>query len=88
MVNSNINNGQTSTDPTMNPGLVYYLHPSDLRKKLINITFFGSGFVDWKRVKIITLRWKNKLGFVDGSLPKLSQNSAERAWERVNKKNQ
>ncbi|CAO2830722.1 unnamed protein product [Amaranthus hypochondriacus] len=84
MVNNNSSNGQSSTDPTMNPGSVYYLHPSDSSQKLINITFSSTGFVDWKRVMIIALSGKNKLGFVDGSLPKPSQNSTRRAWERVN----
>ena len=51
----------------------------------MNLIFSGSGFVDWKRVMIIALSGKNKLGFVDGSLPKPTQNgAANEAWDRVN----
>ena len=86
MVNSSSTNGNStqSTNPTMNPGSVYFLHPSDSNQKLVNITFSGIGFVDWKRVMTIALSGKNKMAFVDGSLPKPIHNAAGRAWERVN----
>lgn len=72
MVNhsSNNQNGSASSDPTMNPSSTNYLHPSNSGQKLINIVFSGSGFVNWKRVMTIALAGKNKLSFVDGSLPR------------------
>jgi hypothetical protein len=85
--NSQNNNAQNGTilDPTMNPNSVYYLHPSDSGQKLVNIVFSGSGFLDWKRVMVISLSGKNKLGFVDGSLTRPTQNSASgKVWDRVN----
>lgn len=85
MVNqNNTQNTPTNLDPTMNVGSPYYLHPSDTGQKLVNITFSGNGFVDWKRVMVIALSGKNKLGFVDGSLPRPTQTTAARAWNRVN----
>lgn len=72
-------------DPTMNAGSVYYLHPSDSGQKLMNLVFSDSGFMDWKRVMIIALSGKNKLGFVDGSLTSSTTNSTNmKAWDRVN----
>ena len=50
----------------------------------MNITFSGTGFVDWKRVMVIALSGKNKLGFVDGSLPRPTQSTQARALDRVN----
>ena len=70
MVNHKEQNGSTPVDPTMNPSSAYYLHPSDSGQKLMNLVFSRSGFVDWKKVMIIALSGKNKLGFVDCSLPR------------------
>lgn len=78
-------NGSASTDLTMNPSSVYYLHPSNSVQKLINIVFSGSGFVDWIRVMTIALAGKNKLSFVDGSLPRPTNNiAAAKSWDRLN----
>lgn len=76
----------TSTiDPILNPATVYYLHPSELGQKLISEVFCGSGYGDWKRAMVIALSGKNKLSFVDGTLPKPSGNTTEsRAQDRVN----
>lgn len=46
--------------------------------------FSGSGYVDWKRVMTIALSGKNKLAFVDGSLPRPTSNATGKAWDRVN----
>lgn len=86
MVNSN-NTKENQTkkiDPTMNPGSVYYLHPSNSSQNLVNITFSKTGFVDWKRVMTIALNEKNRMVFVDSSLPKPSNNGVGLAWERAN----
>lgn len=69
----------------MNPSSSYYLHPSDSGQKLINIVFSGFDFVNWKRVMIIALDGKNKLSFVDSTLPRSTNNvAARKAWDRVN----
>lgn len=50
---------------------VYFVHPSDnTTVKLISHVFDGKGYADWKRSMMIALSAKNKLSFVDGSLPK------------------
>ena len=75
-----------SFDQTQNPGSVYYIHPSDLSTlKLVTMPFNGTGFADWKRSIVIGLVSKNKLAFVDGSLPKSEDNSSNlKAWKRCN----
>lgn len=75
---------QNNHDPTTNPASMYFLHPSDCGQKLVNIVFSGSGYVDWKRVMTIALSGKNKLAFVDGSLPRPNGAAEGRAWDRVN----
>ena len=74
------------TDPTQNPGSVYFLHPSDSASiKLVSTVFDGSSYSDWKRSTTISLDAKNKLYFVDGSLPKpVDSSSDEKAWKRCN----
>ncbi|XP_057520693.1 uncharacterized protein LOC130800967 [Amaranthus tricolor] len=75
-----------SFDQTQNLGSVYYIHPSDHSTlKLVTMPFNGTRFADWKRSIVISLVSKNKLAFVDGSLPKLEDNSSDlKAWERCN----
>lgn len=75
-----------ANDPTQNPSCVYYLHPSDSAgTKLVSSVFDGTSFSDWKRSMIISLDAKNKLSFVDGSLPQPEEGSQdERAWKRCN----
>lgn len=53
--------------------------------KLVNECFDGSGFSNWKRSMIIALSARNKLGFVDGSIPKPDpQSSSFKSWSRCN----
>lgn len=57
-------------DLNQDPSSVYYLHPSDhASTKLVTTPFDGNGYGDWKRSVMIGLIAKNKLCFVDGSLP-------------------
>ena len=72
-----------NVDPIMNPSSTYFLYPSDSSQKLVNIVFSGRGFSNWKIVMIIALLGKNKIGFVDGTLPRPSGSSASEAWDRV-----
>ncbi|CAO2827721.1 unnamed protein product [Amaranthus hypochondriacus] len=73
-------------DPTQDPDSVYFLHPSDsASNKLVSIVFDGSCYSDWKRSMTISLDAKNKLSFVDGSLPQPADGSLkEKAWKRCN----
>ena len=49
----------------------YYLHPTDnTTSQLVSVKFNGEGFGDWKRCMLISISSKNKLGFIDGSIPK------------------
>lgn len=73
-------------DPTQDPSSSYYLHPSDSAStKLVSVVFDGTGYTDWKRSMKISLDAKNKMCFVDGSLPKPIEGSfEEKAWKRCN----
>ncbi|XP_057530017.1 uncharacterized protein LOC130808576 [Amaranthus tricolor] len=75
-----------ATDPTQDPSSVYYLHPSDSASvKLVLVVFDGTCISDWKRSMIISLDAKNKMSFVDGSLPQPPDGSLdEGAWKRCN----
>ena len=67
------------TDSTQTPAFVYCIHPSDhANLKLVNNVFDGVGFGDWKLSMMIGLTAKNKMCFVDGILPKLSENDPNR----------
>lgn len=53
--------------------------------KLVSTPFDCTGFGDWKRSVMIGLIAKNKLCFVDGSLPQPSIDDAyKKAWDRCN----
>lgn len=77
---------QQERDVSQDPASPYYLHPSDFTGlKLVSSVFDGSSYGNWKRTLIIGLPAKNKMGFVDGSLPKPSAESATfKAWNRCN----
>lgn len=77
---------ENSTFPlTQNPSSVY-LHPSENpANSLVSVKFSGDNFSEWKRGIIITLSCKNKLSFIDRTLPKpYYTDSAYSAWERCN----
>ncbi|KAL8103291.1 hypothetical protein AgCh_027738 [Apium graveolens] len=76
------NNHHDST-PQDNP---FYLQSSDSPgMKLVSDPFDGSGFGNWKRSMTIALSARNKLGFVDGTLPKPAINSTSfKSWSRCN----
>lgn len=66
------------------PGFMYFLHPSDSSQRMVNIIFSGIGYANWKRVMSIALSGKNKLGFVDGSLTRPTNNATvTKAWDGV-----
>ena len=53
--------------------------------KLVSECFDGTGFSNWKRSMSIALSTRNKLGFVDGSVPKPDPTSPTfKSWSRCN----
>lgn len=69
---------------TQNPCSVYFLHPADsTSQQLVNTIFDGEGYTDWKRMMIIGLSSKNRMSFVDGTLPKPSGEKEAKAWDRA-----
>ncbi|XP_074373494.1 uncharacterized protein LOC141713822 [Apium graveolens] len=53
--------------------------------KLVSEPFDGTGFSNWKRSMTTTLSARNKLGFVDGSIPKPVLTSPNyKSWSRCN----
>ena len=75
-----------SSNNTQNPSSQDYIHPSDNPgMKLISIQFDGNCYGYWKRSMLISLYAKNKLGFVNGTIPKPdSIDSLFNAWESCN----
>ena len=59
---------------TSDPNSPYYINPSEnTALPIVSEKFSGEGYGEWKRSMVIALATKNKLGFVDGSLPKPSE---------------
>lgn len=64
----------------------YYLHPSDNTGQVQTpILLNGSDYERWSKLMMNSLRTKQKLGFINGSLKRLSDNidDAEK-WDMVN----
>jgi len=68
----------------------YFLHPLDsLGAFIIAIKFDRKNYNLWEQVVSTSLKSKNKLGFIDGSITKPKRKGEyitkeERAWEMVN----
>ncbi|KAL2927067.1 Retrovirus-related Pol polyprotein from transposon RE1 [Bienertia sinuspersici] len=80
-------NGSNLSFPSVqDPTSVYYIHPSENTSQvLVSERFNGECFGDWKRSMLIALSAKNKLAFIDGSLPKPPPGDVNyKAWERCN----
>ncbi|XP_074374804.1 uncharacterized protein LOC141715228 [Apium graveolens] len=76
----------SSSNTNQDPMSVYYIHPSDASTtQLVSTKFSGAGFNNLKRSMMLTLSTKNKLGFVNGTVPVPASNSAEyKYWQRCN----
>uniref|UniRef100_A0A803LI92 Retrotransposon Copia-like N-terminal domain-containing protein n=1 Tax=Chenopodium quinoa TaxID=63459 RepID=A0A803LI92_CHEQI len=76
----------TPVTPNQDPTSVFYIHPSDMNSlQLVSTKFNGEGYADWRRSMTIALSAKNKLGFVDGTIPKpYPTHETYKAWERCN----
>ncbi|XP_074298019.1 uncharacterized protein LOC141628820 [Silene latifolia] len=63
-----------------------YIHHSDIPGvKLVGSLFEGSGYGGWKRAMLIALSAKNKIGFIDGTIPKPAATaSTTKNWQRCN----
>jgi LTR polyprotein gag-polypeptide-like protein len=83
---TNLSHTPVHSDPTQDPSSPYYLHPSESAStRLVSTVFDGTSFSDWKRSMVIGLNAKNKMCFVDGSLPMSTAGSVEdKAWRRCN----
>nr|XP_017256544.1 PREDICTED: uncharacterized protein LOC108226104 [Daucus carota subsp. sativus] len=81
----NIHN-RTVISSVQDQSSVYYIHPSDSASlQLASVKFNGTGFTSWERSMILSLSHKNKIGFVDGSIPKPDATSPDfKPWERCN----
>ncbi|KAL5544288.1 hypothetical protein UlMin_008072 [Ulmus minor] len=65
---SNTTSGHSAIDDSSNP---YFLHHSDNPGLvLVSQPLIGENYASWSRAMLIALSVKNKLGFVDGSIPK------------------
>nr|XP_021842790.1 uncharacterized protein LOC110782852 [Spinacia oleracea] len=68
------------------PNSVYYIHSSENPyAAIVSDKFDGEGYAEWKRGILLAFAIKNKVGFIDGSLPRPSVGHADyQAWERCN----
>lgn len=49
------------------------------------VLFFSSNFGGWRKSMIVSLSSRNKIAFIDGTLPKSLANSPEaKQWDRCN----
>ncbi|KAF5458830.1 hypothetical protein F2P56_022831 [Juglans regia] len=91
MAESSNTSSKDSSPPLGNPSddssSYYYLHPSDNPGALlVSEIFSGDNYVAWSRSITIALTVKNKVAFIDGSLPQPSSTNArlKTAWLRAN----
>ncbi|KAL5572257.1 hypothetical protein UlMin_021854 [Ulmus minor] len=81
--NSKNTSGNSSIDDTSNP---YFLHHSDNPGLvLVSQPLIGENYASWSHALLIALSVKNKLGFIDGSIPKPQGNDPNlHSWIRNN----
>jgi hypothetical protein len=65
---------------------VYFVHPSENPNSLpITPKLTGSNYIAWSRTVERSLGTKNKLGFINGSIPMPDEDDLNHAaWERCN----
>ena len=68
------------------PQSPYYLNSSDHPRYIISpVILNGDNYGNWSRLILNTLKSKNKLGFVDGTLTKPASTAPEiHTWEKCN----
>ncbi|XP_074301087.1 uncharacterized protein LOC141632441 [Silene latifolia] len=68
---------ETPANNAINVDDPHYIHNTDVPGiKLVNTSFGGTGFGNWRRGMLIALSAKNKIGFIDGSITQPAANSA------------
>lgn len=79
-----INNRRNDTNIDLNNPL--HLQPSDApRQSLMNVVFYGRGFLGWRRSIFIAPSAKNKLAFINGTIPKPNLDALDyQQWSRCN----
>lgn len=84
--NHSLKTPNQNVDPTLILTILYYLHPGkNPRVILVSPPLNGENFHSWSCAMHHALLTKNKLKFVDGSLPSLTKNdNLFDAWERSN----
>ncbi|XP_019462962.1 PREDICTED: uncharacterized protein LOC109361889 [Lupinus angustifolius] len=73
-------------NPILDPSSPYYMHPNENPgASLVSSRLNGENYQPWSRAMLMALETKNKLEFVDGSLPRPPLNDpAFTAWKRCN----
>lgn len=73
-------------DPSQNPLSVYYLHPNEnSTNALVNLLLTSKNYHAWARLMRKALMNKNKISFIDGTLPKPGRfDPTFDAWEKCN----
>ncbi|KAF5472443.1 hypothetical protein F2P56_009162 [Juglans regia] len=77
----------SSRNPSDDSSSYYYLHPSDNPGALlVSEIFTGENYIAWSRSISIALTVKNKIAFIDGTLPQsnLGTSQIRTAWLRAN----
>nr|XP_016444656.1 PREDICTED: uncharacterized protein LOC107769913 [Nicotiana tabacum] len=70
---------------TIDPSSPLFLSSSNVPGIFLIVPFSGVGFRGWKRIMIVSLSARNKMGFIDGSCIKPTENSSQyRQWDRCN----
>ncbi|XP_020221438.1 uncharacterized protein LOC109804079 [Cajanus cajan] len=77
------NSSSLPTDDYANP---YFLHPSDNPGAfIVSQPLNGDNYNSWSRAILMALGEKNKIGFVDGTIPKpLPTDKSYHSWQRNN----
>lgn len=73
-------------DPSQNPISVYYIHPGEnSTTPLVNLLLTSKNYHAWARLMRKALLNKNKICFIDGTLPKPDRfDPSFEAWEKCN----
>ncbi|XP_074266087.1 uncharacterized protein LOC141588550 [Silene latifolia] len=76
----------SETDNNIDVNDPHYVHLSDAPGgKLVANVFEGTGYGGWRRSMLIALSAKNKIRFIDGSIPRPAATaSTAKAWQRCN----
>ncbi|KAE9598263.1 putative transcription factor interactor and regulator CCHC(Zn) family [Lupinus albus] len=66
-----LGNTMTIINPLTDPSITYYMHPNDGPGIiLVKNQLIGSNYHPWSRDMLMALKTKNKLPFIDGTLPR------------------